>query len=127
LKIAIGCALFGVSCLLLTLGQMTAGAGRVSLLWPIVFHFVVAAGYLYSAPVALALVSRAAPAAVNGMMVGAYYLGLFIGGIVSGRLARYYEPLQPAAFWGLHAGVGIAGTVLLLLLRRPLVRALKLG
>src|SRR5690606_39997789 len=57
--------------------------------------FLCAVGYLYIAPIALALVSRDAPAAVNAMMVGAYYLGIFIGGIVSGWLGRFYEPVGP--------------------------------
>jgi len=124
-KIALGCAVFGAACLLLTAGQVVTRGDRVTLIWPIAFHFLCAVGYLYVAPSALALVSRGAPISVNSMMVGAYYLGLFVGGIVSGRLGRYYEPLQPAAFWALHAGVAISGTVLILLLRRPLMRALR--
>jgi POT family proton-dependent oligopeptide transporter len=42
---------------------------------------------LLAAPVALALVSRAAPVSVSAMMIGSYYLGLAVGGIVSGWLA----------------------------------------
>ena len=53
------------------------------------------------------------------------HLGLVVGGIVSGRLARFYEPLQPAAFWGLHMVLVASGTVLLAMLRRPLARVLK--
>ncbi len=122
---AMGCAFYGGAYLLLMAGQLTASAGHVALAWSIGFHFLTALGYLYGAPVALALVTRAAPAAVNGMMAGAYYLGLVVGGIVSGRLARFYEPLQPAAFWGLHMVLVASGTVLLAMLRRPLARVLK--
>jgi POT family proton-dependent oligopeptide transporter len=125
-KVALGCALFGVACLLLTAGQLAAGGGTVALIWPVAFHVFTALGYLYAAPIALSLVSRTAPAVVNGTMVGAYYLGIFIGGIVSGWLARLYEPLQPAAFWALHALVAASGTLLIFLLRRSLIHALKL-
>jgi POT family proton-dependent oligopeptide transporter len=90
------------------------------------FHVFTGLGYLYAAPVALAVVSRAAPIAVNAMMVGAYYLGLFAGGLISGQLARLYEPLQPKAFWTLHALLFVAGGALVFVLRRPLLRALKL-
>ena len=90
------------------------------------FHLFTGLGYLYAAPVALALISRTAPLAVNAMMVGAYYLGIFIGGIASGRLARLYEPLQPGAFWAVHALVAVSGTVLIFVLRRPLIHFLKL-
>ena len=125
-KVALGCAFYGVAFLLLALGQIMAHGGRVALFWPVAFHFFTSFGYLYAAPVALALVSRTAPIAVNAMMVGAYYLGIFVGGLLSGRLARFYEPLQPPAFWALHALVAVSGTVLIFVLRRPLVRALKL-
>lgn len=123
-KIAIGCAIFGAACVLLSLGEWTDGGGKVNLLWPLLFHFVCAWGYLYAGPIALALVSRAAPPAVNAMMVGAYYLAIFIGGLVSGWLGRFYEVLSPAAFWLMHAAIVASGAVLLLVLRRPLLRAL---
>ncbi|MFT4198468.1 MAG: peptide MFS transporter [Pseudoxanthomonas sp.] len=126
-KIASGSALYGLACLVLGLGQwLSPHDGRVAALWPVLFHFVAGLGYLCSAPVALALVSRAAPAAVNAMMAGAYYLGLFLAGFCSGWLGRFYETaLQAPAFWALHAAIGGAGTLLLLVLYRPLARRLE--
>lgn len=125
-KIARGCLWYGASCLLLAVGHVIAGGHGVWLIWPVVFHFTVGIGYLYAAPIALSLVSRAAPAAVNAMVVGAYYLGLFVGGVFSGWLARFYEPLGPAAFWLLHAGVGVAGAGLVWMLRGWFQRNLRL-
>ena len=125
-KITSGCAWYGGSCLLLASGAWLAGDGKVLLVWPVVFHFVVAVGYLYAAPIALSLISRAAPAAVGAMMVGAYYLAIFVGGIASGWLARFYEPLQPTAFWLLHAGIGASGAALIFGLRGWFQRALRL-
>jgi POT family proton-dependent oligopeptide transporter len=125
-KIALGCGFFALACVLLAIGEWTAGAGRTALIWPALFHFVCAAAYLYAGPIALALASRAAPAAVNAMMVGAYYLALFAGGIVSGWLGRFFEVMSPAAFWLLHGAIVGAGAVLILLLRRPLLREMKL-
>lgn len=125
-KIALGCGFFAIACLLLSVGQWLAGAGRVPVGWPILFHFVCAASYLYVAPIALALVSRAAPPAVNAMMVGSYYLGLFVGGIASGWLARFYEPLGPMMFWMLHVLVAVAGSLSILALRGMFVRVLEL-
>lgn len=125
-KITRGCAWYGASCLLLAVGAWLARDGLVLLFWPVAFHFVVAVGYLYAAPIALSVVSRAAPACVVAMMVGAYYLAIFVGGIVSGWLGRFYEPLQPTAFWMLHAAVGFAGAALLFALRGWFLRALRL-
>ncbi|MDV6330957.1 peptide MFS transporter [Asticcacaulis sp. 201] len=123
-KLAIGCALFGGGCLLLSVGQWVAGSGKVAVVWPLVFHFVIGAGYLLCSPVALALVARSAPVQVKSMMVGGYYIGLFIAGIFSGWLGRFYEPLHPPLFWLLHAGIGLAGTLILLALYAPLRRIL---
>lgn len=125
-KMALGCALFAVAYVLLIAGQCLAHTGAVALIWALGFHLFTGLGYLYGAPVALALISRTAPRAVNAMMVGSYYLGIFAGGLVSGRLARLYEPLGPAAFWCVHAAVALSGTVLLCLLRVPLLRAMKI-
>jgi len=125
-KITTGCAWYGASCLLLAAGAWLAGDGLAMMVWPVTFHFVVAIGYLYAAPIALSLISRAAPAAVTAMMVGAYYLAIFIGGLVSGWLGRFYEPLQPSAFWLLHAAIGLSGAMLIFLLRGWFLRALKL-
>lgn len=125
-KIALGSAVAGGACLFLSLGQMLVGSGLVALFWPVMFHFGMAVAYFYVAPIALSLVSRAAPAAINAMLVGSYYLGIFVGGIFSGWLGRFYEPLQPTAFWLLHAGIGGAGAAAMLLLRRWFVRELRL-
>ncbi|MBB6093734.1 POT family proton-dependent oligopeptide transporter [Povalibacter uvarum] len=125
-KIALGCAFFAIACFLLSVGEWFAGEGKTALLWPAAFHFVCAAGYLYAAPIALALVSRAAPVSVNAMMVGAYYLALFAGGIVSGWLGRFFEAMSPASFWLMHAAIVGSGAVLILLLRPLLIRELRL-
>ncbi|MBL8267777.1 MAG: peptide MFS transporter [Steroidobacter sp.] len=125
-KIGLGCAAAGATCLLLAAGEWLAQGAPVLLLWPVLFHFGVAIAYLYVAPIALALVSRAAPVAVNATMVGTYYLGIFIGGIVSGWLGRFYEPLHAAPFWLAHAFIGIAGTVAILVLRPWFRRVFRL-
>lgn len=126
-KVAIGCALYGTAFLLLSAGQMTAGTGKVALVWPLAFHLICALAYIYAAPNAMSLVSRVAPPSVNAMMVGAYSLGIFVGGIVSGWLGRFYEPLQPTMFWALHGAIAFVGGVLFVLLRRPLERSMASG
>lgn len=126
-KIALGCTFFAIACFLLGAGQWLAGDNPVPVLWPVIFHFICAASYLYVAPIALALVSRAAPASVNAMMVGSYYLGLFVGGIVSGWLARFYEPFGPVLFWMMHMAIGVIGALSLVVLRGMFVRVLELG
>ncbi len=124
-KIGIGCMAFAVSCLDLFAAEALSGGRPVSAIWPALFHFISAVGYLYVFPVALALFSRAAPPAVNAMMAGVCYLSLFAGSVTSGWLGRFYEVLSPAQFWLLHAAIVGSGTLLILLLRAPLSRTLK--
>lgn len=125
-KIGLGCAAFAAACLLLSAGELVAGAGRVAIVWPVLFHFVCAIGFLYLGPIALALTSRAAPSAVNAMMVGCYYLAIFAGSFASGWLGRFYETMEPAAFWAMHGAIVGAGALLILLLGRPLLRAMAI-
>jgi POT family proton-dependent oligopeptide transporter len=119
-KLGIGCLLFGAAIAWLAGGQLAAhGFGRVPLAWALAYHCLAAFGYLYFAPIALALFSRSAPTAVNAMMIGVYYLSIFAGSTISGRLGGLYERLSSANFWLLHAAiVGIGGLLILLFAQR---------
>lgn len=125
-KIVFGTGVYALGFLWLALSEMTAGDAPVAVIWPAAFHFILGLGFMYVGPIMLSLVSRAAPEAVNAMMVGSYYLSIFVGGFVSGWLGRFYEVLSPAQFWLLHAALAGAGALLVLLLRRPLSRAMRL-
>jgi POT family proton-dependent oligopeptide transporter len=124
-KLAIGCLIFASGCAWLALAPVTSG--RAPLIWAITFHLLSNEGWLFFVPIALALWSRAAPASVNGVMVGVYYLSTFLGSVVSGRLGGLYETWSPQRFWLLHAGiVAAAGVVFLVVggvLRRTLTPA----
>jgi proton-dependent oligopeptide transporter, POT family len=123
-KIALGCGFFALGCVLLAVSQDWAGAGRVPIAWPVLFHFLIGTGYLLGSPVALAVIARAAPAPVRSTLVGGYYIGLFLAGFIAGWLGRFYEPFGPSRFWLLHAGVGALGGLALLALRPALRRVL---
>ena len=125
-KIIFGYALYAIAFAWLAASEWTAGTGHVALAWPVLFHLILAAGFLYVGPIMMSLVSRAAPQSVNAMMVSSYYLSIFAGGFLSGWLGRFYEPLTPAQFWLLHAAIAGAGCLLVLLLRRPLQSAMQL-
>jgi POT family proton-dependent oligopeptide transporter len=124
-KLAIGCLLFGVAIAWLGGGQLVAdAAGKVPLVWALAYHFLSAVGYLYFAPTAVAVFSRTAPASVNAMMIGIYYLSIFAGSTISGRLGGLYERLSSAQFWLMHAAFVTAGGLLLLLFASRLRREL---
>ena len=104
--------------------MVTDAAGKVPLVWPLVYHFLSAVGYLYFGPVAIAVFSRSAPVSVNAMMIGTYYLSIFAGSIISGRLGALYERLSSAQFWLIHAAIVTAGGLLILLFAARLRREL---
>jgi POT family proton-dependent oligopeptide transporter len=124
-KLAIGCLLFGAAIAWLAAGPLAADAtGKVPLVWALAYHFLSAVGYLYFAPVAVAVFSRTAPALINAMMIGVYYLSIFAGSIISGRLGGLYERLSSAQFWLIHAAIVVAGGLLILLFASRLRREL---
>jgi POT family proton-dependent oligopeptide transporter len=124
-KLAIGCLLFGGAIAWLAAAQLVSDAtGRAPLVWALAYHFLSAVGYLYFAPVAVAVISRTAPSSINAMMIGVYYLSIFAGSIISGRLGGLYERLSAAEFWLIHAACVAAGGVLILLFASRLRREL---
>ena len=125
-KIATGCLVFAIANIWLAVGESVSGSGQVAIIWPVVFHFICAIGFLYIGPIALSLTSRAAPVAVNAMMVGSYYLAIFVGGIASGWLGRFYEKVSPEIFWLIHGTIVGFGALLVFALRPTLVRMMKL-
>jgi len=123
-KIGTGALISAASNLLLVAVILVTGGNGVNPLWP----FLACAGqgiaFLYYWPTLLALVSRAAPASVNATMMGLAFMTLFVGNNLIGWLGRYYEPLGPLRFWGLHAAIGMTGAVLVRLLGPRLNRVL---
>ena len=116
-KLAIGAAISALAPLLLVLGSMQAAATglRVSLGWGLGFHLVNSVGYALLFPVGLALYSRASPHAASGLMIGVYYLHLFLANMTVGRLGGFLETLGNGPFWLLHSGLMAAGCAILVL------------
>lgn len=123
-KIILGCSIYAAAFAWLAAGEFMAGAGQVALIYPVLFHFILGAGFMYVGPIMMSLVSRTAPVAVNAMMVSSYYLSIFAGGFISGWMGRFYEVLSPAQFWLAHAAIVGSGAVLVALLRRPFTQVL---
>jgi len=87
---------------------------KVSFIWTIGYTLLNNLGFANILPVGLALYSRAAPRQLAGLMIGVYYLHLFLGNSFVGWLAGLLEEMPGTHFWGLHA-VLVASAGLLLL------------
>jgi len=122
-KIAIGSFIAAAANLVLV-AAILLSPGRVLWIWPVLYCAIQGVGFMYFWPTLLALVSRAAPAKINATMMGVSFLTLFVANNLIGRVGTYYEKMSPAAFWSLHAAIGAAGGLLMLLFARALGRFL---
>lgn len=124
-KIGIGAWMTAAANLILVAAIVAFGNDGLSPIWPFLYYAVLGFAFLWYWPTVLALVSRAAPAPVNSTMMGVAFLTLFIASNVMGWLGGFYQSMEPAAFWAMHAGIAAAGGVAILLFGRGLSRALK--
>lgn len=124
-KIGIGCLIFAAGTTWLALAPLVSVDGRAPILWAIGFHLLSNIGWLYTAPIALALYGGRSPTAVRGTMLGVNYLMVFAASTISGRLGGLYEVISPSAFWMVHSAIAATGGVALLLLARPIERVLN--
>jgi POT family proton-dependent oligopeptide transporter len=87
---------------------------KVSFIWTVGYTVVNDLGFANILPVGLALYSRTAPKRLEGLVIGIYYLHLFIGNTFVGWLAGFLETMPGREFWALHAAlVACAGLLLL--------------
>jgi POT family proton-dependent oligopeptide transporter len=126
-KMAIGCALMTLAYALLALAAAVSGPAKVPLAFAPLFHLTAQTGYLFVYPIGMALFSRAAPAAINALMIGVYFLSVFAGSLLVGWVGQFYERLPPTTFWLVHAGFAAAAGLILVALWRPLNRVLIRG
>jgi POT family proton-dependent oligopeptide transporter len=125
-KIGIGSAIIGASALFFVAGCLLAGPNeKVSVVWPLLAFTGMGVGFLYYWPVLLALVSQAAPTRINSTMMGVAFLALFVASLLMGWVGSFYDEMSPAAFWTVDAAMGLGGALIVLILNRPLSRALE--
>jgi POT family proton-dependent oligopeptide transporter len=126
LKIAIGVVLGALAPLLLVVAALiVASTGqRVGLGWAVAFEIVNDIAFANVFPIGLALYSRAAPKGTGGMLIGVYFLHLFIANLGVGWLGGLLEKMPGSAFWLLHAAIICASAVILLMVRFTVGRSL---
>jgi POT family proton-dependent oligopeptide transporter len=97
---------------------MVASTGKpVSIYWAFAFHIINDLGFANVLPVGLALYSRAAPKGLGGVMIAVYYLHLFIGNMLIGKLGGLLGTMPDVNFWLLHVAIMAAGAVMLIVMR----------
>jgi POT family proton-dependent oligopeptide transporter len=126
LKISIGVIVAALAPLLLVIAStIVASSGqRVGLGWAIAFELVNDLGFANIFPIGLALYSRSAPKGMSGVLIGVYFLHLFIANLGVGWLGGLLEKMSAANFWLLHAAIIATSAVLLLFVRFTVGRSL---
>ena len=109
-KIAIGGALTTIGVAIFAAGSAMAEGGKVSIAFPILAFVSVGVGFAWYWATWLALVSRYSPAKIAARMMASAYLVGFLGNIISGYIATFYETMSTALFWSLNTGLCFAGT-----------------
>lgn len=116
-KITLGIAISALAPLALAAASAIVAAThqKVGVSWAFLFEALNDIGFANVLPVGLALYTRAAPKGVLGLIVGVYYLHLFMGNYFTGWVAGWLDTMPATTFWILHVAFMAGAAVLLLL------------
>jgi POT family proton-dependent oligopeptide transporter len=128
---------FGLGLLLLALGFLVmAGAAvfvargqKVLPFWLIMTYLLHTFGELCVSPVGLSSVTKLAPKALVGQMMGAWFLATSLGNLIAGRIAGEFDPNAVGEMPARFLQMVILPTVLaavVIALRRP-IRNMMMG
>jgi POT family proton-dependent oligopeptide transporter len=131
-KMTIGMTLTGLSFFILyaaaKTGEARAAGGdpyafKVSPAWLIVSYAVVTLGELMLSPMGLSLVSKVAPLRVRGVMMGGWFVATAIGNKLT-MIGVFWDRWLHSTFFALLGAMALVMACVLLLLLRPLKRAM---
>jgi proton-dependent oligopeptide transporter, POT family len=124
-KMAIGCFVLGLGYALMGIAAIVSHEHDASFLWLVVATMMLTVGELYLSPVGLSLVTKVAPARVVSMMMGIWYLAMFLGNYMQGYLGTYWSKMPKSSFFFMLTGLAFAASVAMLAVMVPLKKALN--
>jgi POT family proton-dependent oligopeptide transporter len=123
-KMAIGMCLTGVSFFVLYFAGKAGGdVGKVSPMWLISAYGILTLGELMLSPMGLSLVSKVAPIRLRGMMMGGWFLATAIGNKLT-MVGLLWDDMPHSQFFALLGSIALVMAVVLVLLLKPLKRAM---
>jgi POT family proton-dependent oligopeptide transporter len=93
---------------------------KASSLWLVGYFVVITIGELHLSPVALALVSRLAPARVLSLMMGLWFAASFPGEVLGGWLGGFWSSMEKVNFFLMIGAIAALGGVAMLALNPAL-------
>lgn len=100
-----------------------ATTSRVSAMWLVIAYFILSLGELMLSPMGLSLVSKVAPIRMRGLMMGGWFAATAIGNKLTG-IAKYWDLWSHSFFFLIIASLAFVMAVVLLVLLRPLKKAM---
>jgi POT family proton-dependent oligopeptide transporter len=124
-KIEIGAWIAAASNLILVAASLAYDGALIHPIFPFLYSAGLGISFLYYWPTLLALVSRTAPAKVNATLMGFAFMSLFVSNNLIGWLGGFYGTMQPAEFWAMHAAIGAAGGMIVVVFGRRISGVLR--
>jgi POT family proton-dependent oligopeptide transporter len=131
-KMAIGMGLTALAFLVLfvaaKVGEASVTDGniyhyKVSPLWLIGAYAVLTCGELMLSPMGLSLVSKVAPRRYRGIMMGGWFVATAIGNKLT-QIGRLWDDMPHSSFWLMLSGAAVVMAIVLLLVLKPLKKAM---
>ncbi len=104
-------------------GEFKAIQHQVSPLWLIAAYMVISLGELMLSPMGLSLVSKVAPSRMRGLMMGGWFVATAIGNKLT-VIGTYWTQWYHSSFWLLCSLLALGMAIVLLVLMRPLKKAM---
>jgi POT family proton-dependent oligopeptide transporter len=127
-KMLLGVALLAGAFALLGYASLSGGnTGRISAAWLIGANLIMAVAEVALSPIGMSLVNRLAPPRSRGMLMGAWFVSLALGGWIAGRIGVFWEQVPHSQFFfGIAIFLVVAAIPLSLLIpqiKRTIARA----
>ncbi len=123
-KIAMGMFLMAFAYFVMYFAGKAGGdTGKVSPWWLVSCYALMGLAEIMLSPMALSLVSKVAPARVRGLMMGLWFVATGLGGKLT-QIGVYWTEWKHSTFFGVLGAMSLATAFLLLLVLKPLKRAM---
>ena len=119
-KLTLGCLGLASSYLILAFAAAGNAGGKTSWLWLLVYFAAVTLSELHFSPITLSFVSRIAPAGSRAMLMGFWFLSIFVGNLFAGWIGAYWSKLAGAPFFLLVSALGFIAAAIVEAARAPL-------
>ena len=104
-------------------GRAGGDTGKVSPWWLVGCYALMGLAEITLSPMALSLVSKVAPARVRGLMMGLWFVATGLGGKLT-QIGVYWTEWKHSTFFAVLSAMSFATALLLVLVLKPLKRAM---